>query len=89
MHNILLIEIQRVSDRFLQTLLTKKLIQPDVIAAPKLHLAITEQRHIQEAFGDIRYPLVILYPDAGMAIKRWPTANFISLGEELQHGTVG
>ncbi|HEY9602318.1 MAG TPA: glycosyltransferase family 9 protein, partial [Allocoleopsis sp.] len=75
---------ERVGDRFLQILLAEGLIEPETIAAPQLHLTPTEQHQIQEKLGNIRHPLVILYPDAGMTIKRWPTVNFISLGQELQ-----
>jgi ADP-heptose:LPS heptosyltransferase len=75
---------ERVGDRFVQILLAEELIQAETIAPPQLHLTPTEQHHAQQSLDHVRRPLVILYPDAGMAIKRWPTANFISLGRELQ-----
>ena len=75
---------ERVGDRFLQILLAEELILPDAIAAPQLHLAPTEQHYAQKVFGKICHPIIILYPDAGMAIKRWSNANFVTLGLELQ-----
>lgn len=75
---------ERVGDRFLQILLTEELIEPETITPPQVYLTPTEQHRTQEALGNVRHPIAILYPDAGMAIKRWPAANFISLGRELQ-----
>lgn len=76
---------QQVGDRFLQILLAEGLIGADTIsAALHLHLTTVEQRRAQEAFGNLRHPLVFLCPDAGMQIKRWSTANFVTLGQALR-----
>lgn len=75
---------QRVGDRFVQILLAEGVIQPDAIAAPQLHLTLTESDKAQQKLGDISRPLVVLIPDAGMVIKRWSTANFVTIGRALQ-----
>lgn len=82
---------ERVGDRFLQILLAEGLIEADAGATsasstPSLHLHLTpdEQRRAQEALGFCSRPLVFLCPDAGMQIKRWSTANFVTLGQTLQ-----
>ncbi|HCF27409.1 MAG TPA: glycosyl transferase [Cyanobacteria bacterium UBA11049] len=75
---------ERVGDRFIQILLAEELILPEAIAAPQLHLSPSEQHYTEKVIGKICRPLVILYPDAGMAIKRWSNANFVTLGLELQ-----
>lgn len=80
---------ERVGDRFLQILLAEGLLEVGeefMIPTPStsgLHLTLTEQRRAQEALGCSR-PLVFLCPDAGMEIKRWSTANFVTLGQTLQ-----
>ncbi|MBW4582117.1 MAG: hypothetical protein KME42_21335 [Tildeniella nuda ZEHNDER 1965/U140] len=74
---------QRVGDRFLQLLLADGLIQPDAIGTPQLHLTSAEILSAQQQLGHVMPPLVVLYPDAGMAIKRWSTANFVMVGREL------
>jgi ADP-heptose:LPS heptosyltransferase len=48
---------ERIGKRFLQILLAEGLIKPETIAAPQLHLTPTEQRHAQEALGNVRHPL--------------------------------
>ncbi|HEY9656548.1 MAG TPA: glycosyltransferase family 9 protein, partial [Crinalium sp.] len=75
---------QKVSDRFLQILQAEGFITPADIAPAQLHLLPAEQRHVQQQLGAITQPLVVLYPDAGMAIKRWSTANFVRVGQALQ-----
>lgn len=75
---------ERVGDRFIQILLAEELILPDAIAEPQLHLSHTEQHYAEKVVGNIHHPLIILYSDAGMAIKRWSNANFVTLGLELQ-----
>ena len=75
---------ERVGDRFIQILLAEELILPNAIAAPQLHLSPTEQHYAEKVIGNIHHPFIILYPDAGMAIKRWSNANFVTLGLELQ-----
>lgn len=76
---------QFVGDRFLQILLSEGLIESQAILPPRLHLATAEQQQAQQALGGVARPVVCLVPDAGMAIKRWATANFITLGKTLQH----
>lgn len=76
---------QLVGDRFLEILLKENLITAEAMsAASNLHLTLAEQRHAQETFANLRRPLVFLCPDAGMQIKRWSLANFITLGKNLQ-----
>ncbi len=75
---------QQLSDRFLQILLAEGLIEASAISAPHLHLATVEQRRAQEAFDNLPRPLVFLCPDAGMRIKHWSPANFVTLGKTLQ-----
>lgn len=91
---------ERVGDRFLQILLAEGLISEvgsrksevgsGVIPNSEfriptlLRLTPDEQRRAQEALGFCSRPLVFLCPDAGMQIKRWSTANFVTLGQTLQ-----
>ncbi len=75
---------ERVGERFIQILLDEGLIKPDAYATPQLHLSSTEQHHAHKVLGNFHRPLVILYPDAGMVIKQWKGANFVSLGKQLQ-----
>jgi ADP-heptose:LPS heptosyltransferase len=75
---------QRVGDRFLQILQAEKLITPDSIAPPQLYLTAPELAAAQTALGTIARPLVLLYPDAGMPIKRWQPDRFIQVGRALQ-----
>ena len=75
---------ERVGDRFLQILLTEGLIELDVIQPPQLHLTPSEQRHAQQLHRLVCHPLICLCPDTGMRIKRWPKANFVTLGQTLQ-----
>lgn len=74
---------ERVGDRFLQILLTEGLIKPEE-SVPALHLTLTEQSLAQETFSSYPRPLIFLFPDAGMEIKRWSTENFVTLGQILQ-----
>jgi ADP-heptose:LPS heptosyltransferase len=84
---------QRVDERFLEILLAEELIRSDAIAAPQLHLTPAEQLQAQHYLSHdldhdldhAHHPLIVLYIDAGMAIKRWPTVNAIALGRTLQH----
>jgi ADP-heptose:LPS heptosyltransferase len=77
-----------VGDRFLQILLAEGLIKvlPEASTEARfiLHLTAVELRRTQEAFDNLRHPLVFLCPDAGMQIKRWSTANFVTLAQALQ-----
>jgi len=75
---------QKVDDRFLHILQAEGLITPADIAPAQLHLLPAEPLHMQQQLGTIAQPLVVLYPDAGMAIKRWSTANFVRVGQALQ-----
>ena len=73
-----------VSDRFIKILLGEGLIYADAIAPPQLYTTQQEQQDAQEKLGDIKRPIVVLYPDSGMQIKQWSTEKFIRLGQELQ-----
>jgi ADP-heptose:LPS heptosyltransferase len=77
---------QQVSDRFLQILGSEGVIAQEYIADNQahLHLSTAERIAAQQALGAAYRPLIVLCPDAGMAIKRWPMANFIVLGKALQ-----
>lgn len=77
---------ERVGDRFLNLLLADGLIRPTAIRteAPYLHLTPTEKALVHRALGALYRPLIVLCPDAGMAIKRWPAAHFMTLGRALQ-----
>lgn len=74
----------RVGDRFLQILLQEGLISPTDVAAPKLHLTLDEYDDASQQLGKFHSPLVLLFPDVGMPIKRWPPERFIELGKALQ-----
>lgn len=75
---------QLVSDRFLQILLTENLITSDAIHSPTIHLLEREQQEAHEKLSEPARPLIALYSDAGMQVKRWATENFIALGQRLQ-----
>ena len=75
---------QRVGDRFGQILLAEGVIQPETIASPQLHLTAAEIDDAQQQLGHIKYPVVVLIPDAGMTIKRWSTDCFVSVGQAVQ-----
>lgn len=75
---------QRVGDRFLRILCSEGVITQDYAdAQAQLHLTASEYREAQQALGAAYRPLVVFCPDAGMAIKRWPLANFVALGNAL------
>jgi len=76
---------ESVGDRFLRILLAEDLIAPEEIQPPKLHLTRSEQHCAQQLYGLVRRPLIFLFPDAGMQIKRWSEVNFVTLGQTLQH----
>jgi len=76
---------ERVGDRFLQILLTEGVITSEAIASPSsIYLTPEERLAARQKLGASYRPLILLYPDAGMPIKRWPTQNFITLGQALQ-----
>jgi len=78
---------QLVSDRFRQILQAEALISPATATAhrhPRIHLTAAEQAAAQAQLGDIHRPGIGLYPDAGMAIKRWSSKNFVDLGKLLR-----
>lgn len=77
---------QFVGDRFLQLLLEDGVITGDAVqsTAPQIHLTIAEKTAARATLRDAFRPLVVLVPEAGMAIKRWSTANFVTLGQALQ-----
>lgn len=77
---------QRVGDRFLSLLLADDVIAADTASQtpPFIHLTASEGFSARQFLGATYRPLVVLYPDAGMAIKRWSCENFIQLGQALQ-----
>jgi ADP-heptose:LPS heptosyltransferase len=74
----------RVGDRFLYILLEEGLISPLDIAAPELHLTLDEYNKALQRLGTFHNPLVLLFVDAGMPIKRWPLERFTGAGRALQ-----
>ena len=74
----------RVEDRFLHILLEEGLISPLDIAAPELHLTLSEYNDASQRLGTFHHPLVLLFLDTGMPIKRWPLERFIETGRALQ-----
>ncbi len=78
---------ERVSQRFLKILLTEAVITLEALpdGEPEIHLTATEKLAARQQLGALYRPLVVLCPDAGMAIKRWPIARFVTLGKALQH----
>ncbi|MDX2215235.1 MAG: glycosyltransferase family 9 protein [Oculatellaceae cyanobacterium bins.114] len=77
---------QRVSDRFLTVLLADGVIQLEAVTwnQPYLYLTATERAIARQKLGAAYRPLVVLCPDAGMAIKRWAPHHFITVGKALQ-----
>ncbi|MBD1909202.1 glycosyltransferase family 9 protein [Leptolyngbya sp. FACHB-16] len=78
---------QKVSDRFLQLLHEDGWITPEALNMnqhPRIYLTPAEHAAAQARLGDLPHPRIGLYSDAGMAIKRWPTENFITLAHVLQ-----
>lgn len=77
---------ERVGDRFLQILLAEGVIADVMSSTPtsNLYLTADEHRSAQEALGFYPHPLIFLFPDAGMEIKRWSTENFVTLGQTWQ-----
>jgi ADP-heptose:LPS heptosyltransferase len=73
-----------VSDRFLKILLAEGLIQPEAIAPAQLKLTASEQQQARAALAQLPRPIVVLYPDAGMAIKQWSFDHLIHFGQKLQ-----
>lgn len=77
---------QRISERFLTLLLADGVIRLGAVTwdQPQLYLTATERAIARHALGAAYRPLVVLCPDAGMAIKRWSSQHFITLGKALQ-----
>jgi ADP-heptose:LPS heptosyltransferase len=77
---------QLVGDRFLKILLAEGVITTEAMVAdhPQIYLTETELAIARQSFGAAFRPLVLLIPDAGMAIKRWSENNFVALGQALQ-----
>ncbi len=75
---------QRVGDRFLEILLTQGVILPTAIAPAQLHLTPQELQAAEWALAEYSRPLVFLFADAGMAVKRWPLAHFVTVGQTLR-----
>lgn len=76
---------QFVSDRFLEILLTEGFIAIEQAHyQPQIYLTAAEQQAARTRLGAAYRPLIVLYSDAGMAIKRWSVSNWIALGRTLQ-----
>ncbi|PSB67497.1 glycosyltransferase family 9 protein, partial [filamentous cyanobacterium CCP1] len=77
---------ERVSDRFLEILRTEEIISANTEQPrePQIHITPTERSIVRSTLGALYQPVIVLCPDAGMAIKRWPAANFIAVGQALQ-----
>ncbi|GAB4372175.1 MAG: hypothetical protein Kow00121_14270 [Elainellaceae cyanobacterium] len=77
---------QLVSDRFLHILHDEGLIGDAAaqLRHPQIYLTNTERSHAQTQLGAAYRPLICLYPDAGMGIKRWSIDRFVTLGRSLQ-----
>jgi ADP-heptose:LPS heptosyltransferase len=73
---------ERVGERFVRLLLDEGLIEAWAIAPPRLHLT-SEERSVAAQRLDTRHPLVFLFPDAGMEVKRWPEESWGILGRAL------
>lgn len=75
-----------VGDRFIKILWTEGLLTQAAITDTQgqIHLTAAEKIAARQALKAAYRPLVVLYPEAGMAIKQWPAANFIHLGRALQ-----
>ncbi|MDP8952744.1 MAG: glycosyltransferase family 9 protein [Actinomycetota bacterium] len=74
---------ERVGERFLRLLLAEGVIEPEAISPPRLRLAPEERSVAAEKLADIRRPLALLVPDAGMEVKRWPEERWGVLGRAL------
>lgn len=76
---------ERVGDRFLKILHQHQLISTNALncSSSGIHLMTHERSQAHQFLGATYRPLVILIPDAGMTIKKWPIQNFIALGKEL------
>lgn len=81
---------QFVSDRFLEILLSEGLIKPETIQPAQIYLTSQEQTQARVALAELDRPIVVLYSDAGMAIKQWSMQHFVTVGRELQQsgGTI-
>jgi ADP-heptose:LPS heptosyltransferase len=77
---------ERVSQRFLDILLAETIITPEALphGEPEIHLTESEKLTARHQLGASYRPLVVLCPEAGMAIKQWSADSFISLGKVLQ-----
>jgi ADP-heptose:LPS heptosyltransferase len=74
-----------VSDRFLKILLAEQVVTMDAVADnAQIYLTATERLNARQTLGASYRPVVFLCSDAGMAIKRWRSANFVALGQALQ-----
>ncbi len=76
-----------VGDRFVKILLDEGIITSTATLPdePQIYLTTTEQITARQRFGAAYRPLVFLCPDAGMPIKRWSVANWITVGTTLHH----
>jgi ADP-heptose:LPS heptosyltransferase len=77
---------ERVSDRFLNILLSEAVITPTALpnGEPEIHLTIAEKLSAHQKLGALYRPLVVLCLDVGMTIKCWSIDNFVALGRTLQ-----
>jgi ADP-heptose:LPS heptosyltransferase len=79
---------ERVGERFLSLLLSDGLISERSVAPPLLRLAPEERVSAARELAGLGRPLVFLFPDAGMEVKRWPEGSWGALGRALRerHG---
>jgi ADP-heptose:LPS heptosyltransferase len=75
---------ERVGDRFIHILLDEGLITPAAVQPARLCLTPAEQQTARAMLAGVKHPAVVLYPDAGMTIKRWSVQNFVQVGQTLQ-----
>lgn len=78
---------QQVSDRFLQILEETGLITAETAdrhRQPQIYLTSSERAAAQAQLGAAYRPLICLYPDAGMAIKRASIEQWQSIAQALQ-----
>ncbi|WP_416674539.1 glycosyltransferase family 9 protein [Egbenema bharatensis] len=77
---------ERVSDRFLQILRTEAVISESIPPSlnPQITVTPSERAIVRSKLGALYQPVIVLCPDTGMAIKRWSTQHFITVGQGLQ-----
>ena len=71
---------RRVGDRFLEILADEGLVDPAVIAPPRL---VVDEQAIDPTILCVDRPLAFLLPEAGAPLKRWPLERFAEVGRGL------